>query len=82
MVKRPEKVVVKALNENGQSIEFEGTGLMARALCHEIDHLEGVLFIDKVISGTIIKQNKYQRLKVNYHIRACTVNIPQPKYCH
>lgn len=57
MVNRPEKVVVKALDENGQPLELEGTGLMARALCHEIDHLDGVLFIDKVIPGTIIKQN-------------------------
>lgn len=37
MVKRPKKVAVKALNEKGQSIELEGTGLMARAFCHEIE---------------------------------------------
>lgn len=47
MVKRPEKVIVHALNEKGQKIEIRGEGLMARVLCHEIDHLDGVLFIDK-----------------------------------
>lgn len=46
---RPETVKVKALNEKGENIEINGSGLLARALCHEIDHLNGVLFIDKVI---------------------------------
>ena len=53
MVKRPAKVVVKALNRNGKEIELKANGLMARALCHEIDHLEGILFTDKVIPGTL-----------------------------
>lgn len=56
-VKRPEKVIVKALDENGQFFALEGMGLLARAFCHEIDHLNGVLFIDKVIPGSIINQN-------------------------
>lgn len=45
---RPEYVKVRAQNENGQAIVIEGTGDLAKCLCHEIDHLEGVLFIDKV----------------------------------
>jgi peptide deformylase len=49
VVKRPAHVVVKALNENGEEYTIEGTGLLARALCHEIDHLDGILFTDKVI---------------------------------
>lgn len=56
-VKRPAKVVIKALDENGEPFDLEGTGLLARILCHEIDHLNGVLFIDKAIPGTIIHQN-------------------------
>ncbi|MDK2799887.1 MAG: peptide deformylase [Clostridiales bacterium] len=48
-VERPAKVIVKALNRNGEEIRVEGTGLLARALCHEIDHLNGELFIDKAI---------------------------------
>lgn len=48
-VKRPESVIVRALNEKGEEIEISGAGLLARVLCHEIDHLNGVLFIDKVI---------------------------------
>lgn len=51
-VKRPEKVKVKALDEKGDTIIIEGTGLLARAFCHEIDHLDGILFIDKIIPGT------------------------------
>lgn len=56
-VKRPERVVVQALNEQGESVEIEGLGLLARAFCHEIDHLDGILFIDKSIPGSIINQN-------------------------
>ena len=48
-VERPEKVKVAAKNENGEDIEIIGEGLLAIALCHEIDHLNGILFIDKVI---------------------------------
>ena len=48
-VKRPEKVVVQAISEYGQLIEVTGAGLTARAFCHEIDHLEGILFIDKIV---------------------------------
>lgn len=47
IVERPKRVVVKALNINGEEIEVKGEGLLARALCHEIDHLDGVLYIDK-----------------------------------
>lgn len=48
-VKRPAKVVAEALNAKGEKIQVEGTGLLAVCLCHEIDHLSGVLFKDKVI---------------------------------
>jgi len=48
-VKRPEEVTVKALDRYGNEFILTGTGLLARALCHELDHLEGILYIDKVI---------------------------------
>lgn len=48
VVTRPNYVKVKAVDITGQNIEVEGEELMARALCHEIDHLDGVLYIDKV----------------------------------
>lgn len=46
-VTRPMKVTVRAKDRNGNDIVVNGEGLMARALCHEIDHLDGVLFIDR-----------------------------------
>ncbi len=51
-VMRPAEVVVKALDREGKEIEIKASGLMARALCHELDHLDGILFIDKIIPGT------------------------------
>lgn len=45
-VKRAEYVKVKALDRNGEEYTLEGTGLLGRALQHEIDHLDGVLFTD------------------------------------
>ena len=45
---RPAKVTVRALNENGEEITLTGTGELAKCFCHEIDHLEGILFTDFV----------------------------------
>ena len=39
-------VICKCLNENMEEVEIEGEGLLARAICHELDHLEGVLYKD------------------------------------
>ncbi len=47
-VKRPNKVRVKALNRYGKPVQYSGSELLARAFCHEIDHLNGILFADKV----------------------------------
>lgn len=47
-LKRPAKVTVHALNENGEEFILTGTGDLAKCFCHEIDHLDGILFIDLV----------------------------------
>ncbi|MBX4264155.1 peptide deformylase [Clostridium estertheticum] len=47
-LKRPAKVTLQALNENGDEIVLTGTGDLAKCFCHEIDHLEGILFTDLV----------------------------------
>ena len=41
-------MTVRARNRKGEEVEYTGTGLLARAFCHEIDHLDGVLFVDHV----------------------------------
>ena len=46
LVKRPYKVKVRAQDRNGEWFEVEGTGLTGRCFCHELDHLEGILFTD------------------------------------
>jgi peptide deformylase len=48
-VKRPKKVKVKYLDREGNIKEIEGEDLLARAFTHEIDHLNGVLFVDKAL---------------------------------
>ena len=53
-IKRPETVDVVALNEKGDHIEFRCGGLLARAIQHELDHLNGILFIDRMDSETRI----------------------------
>lgn len=47
-VSRPYRVIVKGLNLDGRTVEIEGEDLLARALCHEIDHLDGILFVEKL----------------------------------
>lgn len=48
-VERPEKATVRAFDRNGNPIEYTGEGLMARCICHECDHLDGILYVEKVI---------------------------------
>ncbi|MGY0372719.1 peptide deformylase [Clostridium sp. JNZ J1-5] len=46
VVVRPKRVIVSGMNEKGNLIQYEATGLMARAICHETDHLDGILYMD------------------------------------
>ncbi|SES62195.1 peptide deformylase [[Clostridium] polysaccharolyticum] len=48
IVTRPSYVKVRALNENMEEVELEGTELLARAFCHEIEHLDGHMYVEKV----------------------------------
>ena len=49
ITRRPMHVTVRALNRKGETIEVSGSGLLARAFCHELDHLDGKLYIDCAI---------------------------------
>lgn len=64
-VARPAHAVVHALDRRGQPVTIDGTGLLARALQHEMDHLDGMLFVDRLrgISRTMIlrKVKKLER---------------------
>ena len=52
-VKRPVEVVVEGLNEKGEKVKIKATELLAQALCHEINHLDGVTFVDIMEDGTL-----------------------------
>lgn len=52
-VERPKEVVVEALDLEGKKVKLKAKDLLAQALCHEIDHLNGILFTDKVEPGTL-----------------------------
>jgi peptide deformylase len=67
-VKRPERIVVEGINAERQPIHIEADGLLARVLLHEIDHLNGVLFIDRIsglkrrlLSDELLKLQQSQR---------------------
>lgn len=68
-VKRSSKVTVKALNENGDPIEITKEGLTARALQHEIDHIDGILFIDRI--GRMERQILLNKLKKKKRSKSC-----------
>jgi len=51
-ITRPESVDVKALNQKGKPVEFRCGGLLARIVQHEVDHLNGILFIDRMSAAT------------------------------
>jgi peptide deformylase len=66
-VKRPNIVKVKAQDVDGKDIEVEGSGLLARALHHEIDHLDGILFIERMKKSdreNIVKKMRKMSLPV------------------
>ena len=48
-VERPEYAVARYTDLDGNTCEVEGHGLMARAMCHELDHLDGIVFLDRVV---------------------------------
>lgn len=50
-VERPKVVKVRGLDADGKEVVITGKGLLARAICHEVDHLSGILFIDKAIDS-------------------------------
>ena len=50
---RPKEVVVEALNQKGEKVKIVGKDLLAQALAHEIDHLNGILFVDNMLPGTL-----------------------------
>lgn len=50
MVIRPKSVTVSALDRHGRPITVQGSGFLAATLCHEIDHLDGILFMDKAVA--------------------------------
>jgi peptide deformylase len=55
-VTRAEKVVCKALNRHGKAVRVKGSGLLARALQHEIDHLDGILFTDRLTDPSTLRR--------------------------
>lgn len=61
-VERPEKIFLKALNIEGKKIKLKAFGLLARVIQHEIDHLNGVLFIDK--AQNILSDNNLEQISI------------------
>lgn len=59
-VKRPEKVTVKAVDRYGKPLEITGEEFLAMALCHEIEHLDGKLYVDSMIEDV---SDRYRQIK-------------------
>ena len=60
IVKRPNHVKVKALDENMQPFVLEGEELLARAICHEVEHLDGHMYVEKVI-GSLVDNSELEK---------------------
>ncbi len=66
-VPRPTYVKVEALNRFGESFVLEGTDLLAVAICHEIDHLDGILYVDKAVEAPKdIEDEEYEDLEEDF----------------
>ncbi len=65
-ITRPSKISVAAVNQNDQQINFKCGGLLARAIQHELDHLKGILFIDRMDSITLEDlQSDLDKIKID-----------------
>ena len=66
VVERPNHVKIKAVNLAGKPVEMEATGFLARAFCHEIDHLNGVVFTERMsaMKRSMIKKKIQKRMKM------------------
>ena len=62
-VMRPEKVTVRAFDQNGEKFELETSGLLARIIQHENDHLNGILFTDKADLSTVMSREEYLKMR-------------------
>ena len=64
-VRRPKKIVIRGLDLEGREILLEGQDLLARAFCHEMDHLDGVMFLDHLsfIKRDLIKRKIRKLMK-------------------
>jgi peptide deformylase len=63
IVARPEYVKVRALNRYNEEIVLEGENLLAIAFCHEIDHLDGIIYLDKALSVKDIDHRSYKNYR-------------------
>jgi len=65
-IKRAEKIIVRGLDRDGRPLQFEADGLFARAIQHEIDHLDGILFVDRMsyIKREFFKKRYLKRQEV------------------
>ena len=94
-VKRPERIVVEGINIQRQPIRIEADGLLARVLLHEIDHLNGVLFIDRIsglkrrlLSDELLRLQQasdplnIKNFKLRYGWRLFRCNLQVPETCY
>ena len=66
-VNRPAAIKIRALNLEGDPFEVDAEGLFARAICHEVDHLDGILFVDRVV-GLRKERAKRQLRRLGKHL--------------
>lgn len=74
-VKRANRVKVKSLKRNGEMITIEGEGYLARCMQHEIDHLNGVLFVDHVKDGWLYHEETKQKIELLEVIKLTNRNL-------
>ena len=67
-VVRPERVKVQAQDRTGKVFEVEGEGLLAVCLCHEIDHLDGIMYVDKMIEDV---SDRYKKVSPREQEKGC-----------
>lgn len=79
LVKRPKTVKIEAYDKKGKKFRLEATGILGRVILHEYDHLEGILFTDKINPKNIIEENVYRKKAKNKEINLDNIVFVKPK---
>lgn len=80
LVKRPKTVQIEAFDKNGKKFRMEAAGILGRVILHEYDHLDGILFTDRIDPKNILEEEVYRKKAKSKEINLDNIEYIRPKF--